>query len=387
MAFGVYLVSMRCKQLVIPCTLMVVLLGCKRHEEVQVYHAPKEQIQAAPVANASAKPSTPGSADAPAANKPPWLVPEGWTEKPSTGGMRIASYAVTAPDGRNIDISVIPLGAQSGSMLDNVNRWRGQLQLGPLTEDQLNSTRQRVKIGEYDGDYYEMVSEKPTLEDKYKARTLAAVLPLPGTTVFFKATGEDALVRENATKFQGWLKSVQTGPNTGGGSPANASGAGSAPAANPPSEMKGPVAAPPSTALPSWEVPNGWKSVPASTMRLASFSISGANGAMGDLSVVALGPSSGGTLANVNRWRNQFGLSPLDEAGLGKTLMSVDLIGGQKAEVVELVGEGGSAGKRMLAAIVSRPDRTWFYKLSGEDTLVAGEKANFLKFLKSVKYP
>jgi hypothetical protein len=40
----------------------------------------------------------------------------------------------------------------------------------------------------------------------------------------------------------------------------------------------------------------------------------------------------------------------------------------------------------MLAAIVARPDRTWFYKMTGDNALVAAEREPFLKFLKSIKY-
>ena len=122
-------------------------------------------------------------------------------------------------------------------------------------------------------------------------------------------------------------------------------------------------------------------------MRLASFTLSGANGQTGDLSVVALGPAAGGALANVNRWRDQFGLAAVDDAGLTRSTSTVDVAGGDRALVVELKGEGASAGKGMLAAIVTRPDRTWFYKLTGDDALVAAERDNFLQFVRSVKYP
>ena len=115
-------------------------------------------------------------------------------------------------------------------------------------------------------------------------------------------------------------------------------------------------------------------------MRVASFAV----GDGGDFSVVALGPAAGGTLANVNRWRGQMGLGSVTEGTLGTT--DVELAGGGKAVVADLTGEGSFAGKKMLVAIVSRPDRTWFYKLMGDAALVAKERDNFLSFVKSVKY-
>ena len=354
--------------------------GCGRDEGVRVYQAPKD-LGARP----GSTPSTPSTASTSAtpnpAQRPPWIVPEGWTEKPSTGGMRIATYAVTASDGRAVDISVVPLGAAAGSLLDNINRWRGELELPPVTESELPRLLTAVKIGDVDAQMVELVSEKPVGSDRTRSRTLAAILPLPGTTVFFKAKGDDALVQANAGAFKTWLKSVQTGPNPG------AEASSPLPSGPGAGDMRGPVAPPPSTALPTWEVPPTWKSAPASTMRLASFALGGAGGQTGDLSVVALGPAAGGLLANVNRWRGQFGLAPVDEAGLQKTVSTLPIQGGETATLVDLAGSGESDGKRMLAAVVSRKDRTWFYKLTGDAALVESERANFEKFIRSVKYP
>ena len=62
-------------------------------------------------------------------------------------------------------------------------------------------------------------------------------------------------------------------------------------------------------------------------------------------------------------------------------------IGGPGPRNRHLAGTGESAGKRMLAAVVSRKDRTWFYKLTGDAGLVESERGNFEKFVRSVKYP
>ncbi len=371
-----YLVSMRCRSLALLVLPLALVTGCKREEEVRVYQAPKDRVTspATPTTPAAAG-TAPSSTDPNPTGRPPWVVPEGWTDKPSTGGMRIASYAITAPDGRSVDVSVIPLSGPSGSTLENVNLWRDHVGLGPLTEADLPGQRQNVRIGEIDGELFEMVSEQPLLDNQFKIRTLAAILPLPGTTVFFKATGEDALVQDNTEKFKAWLASVQTGPPPSAGD-ATAS-----------TDMRGPVAPPPRTSQPTWEVPSTWKSVPPSTMRVASFALSGPNNQTGDLSVVALGPAAGGTLANVNRWRNELSLAAIAETELATTTTTLDLAGGDRAVVVELEGQGSFAGRRLLAAIVPREDRTWFYKLTGDDTLVAQERDNFLQFLKSVKYP
>lgn len=346
--------------------LLAALLGCKK-EEIQVYQAPKDMLAPAPAMGAApaASPTDAGT------SRPPWTAPAGWTEKEASG-MRIASYGITAPDGRSADASVVPLGPTAGSELDNVNRWRTQLGLGAVTDPELAGLTQAVPIGSVNGKLYDLVGEQPTLDGKYKPRTLAAVLSVGGATVFFKLTGEDALVAENKPKFLAWLKSVDTGEGH----------AAAAPAATPPAGMAGAVTPPPATGQPQWEVPAGWKSVPASTMRVASFTV----GDGGDFSVVALGPGAGGTLANLNRWRGQLGLNAVSEAEISTTTTTLDLSGGEKALLADLTGEGSGAGKQMLAAIVARTDRTWFYKLTGSAAVVTSEHDRFVKFVQSVKY-
>lgn len=348
---------------------LALVAGCNRGDDIQVYQAPRDP------AAADARPASSEQEPSPGV---PWTVPDGWRAKPaSEGGARIASYEVTTPDGRSMDVSVIPLPGNSGSRLDNVNRWRGQVGLQPLTESDLAAQQRKVPIGTLEGDFFEMAGDTPVLQGKYKARTLAATMASGGTTVFFKATGEDALVAENRPKFLAWLASVQTGPAPAASAAASASSG----------EMRGPVAPPPPSAVPQWEVPAGWKPAPPTTMRLASFVIEGADGQQGDLSVVVLGSRGGGVLANVNRWRGQVGLEPLDDAGLAREGMQVASAAGDSALVVDLTGQGTSQGQRILGAIVERGDRAWFYKLTGPQALVGRQKDAFLGFLRSVKYP
>ena len=370
--------------LAVAVTASLAAFGCKK-ESIQVYQAPKDIASAGvPDAGMGMPAGVPGANPhgAASAERPPWTVPNGWSEKPRDGSaMRIASYGVTSPDGRSVDISVVPLGPVAGSELDNVNRWRGQIGLGAISQPELDALTSAASIGTMTGKLYDMVGTQPTLDGKYKARTVAAVLSTGGTTVFFKMTGEDALVTENKPKFLAWLKSVDTGDSSASAS-ASAPAAAAAAPATPPPGMAGPVVAPPSTDLPQWEVPDGWKPKAATTMRLASFVV----GADGDLSVVALGPGAGGTLANVNRWRGQLGLEPVSDAELATTTSPLSLAGGQTATLVDLTGAGPLAGRKMLAAIIARPDRTWFYKLTGDASLVSAEKDHFVKFIKSVKY-
>ena len=61
----------------------------------------------------------------------------------------------------------------------------------------------------------------------------------------------------------------------------------------------------------SWEKPESWIETSGHAMRLVSFNVPFSNG-IGDLSMTTFEGSSGGVEANVNRWRQQIGLEPLN---------------------------------------------------------------------------
>ena len=65
-----------------------------------------------------------------------------------------------------------------------------------------------------------------------------------------------------------------------------------------------------------WEVPAGWSPAPASAMRYASFTSADDTGGKIDISIVTFPGDGGNDLDNVNRWRQQIGLTPADESAL-----------------------------------------------------------------------
>jgi hypothetical protein len=134
------------------------------------------------------------------------VAPEGW-EEGTPGSMRVASFSIKGADGASADVSVIPLPGNSGSVLDNVNRWRGQIQLPPLTsaDDPELGTTMEGKAGQLIVTH--MVSESAVIEGK-KAAISAAILKANGITWFFKMTGEAALVTAQREAFEEFVRSA-----------------------------------------------------------------------------------------------------------------------------------------------------------------------------------
>src|SRR5207302_8827214 len=85
-----------------------------------------------------------GSSDA----KPTWTLPPDWKQLPGNA-MRYATIQIAA-DGKPLELSVIPLPQSGGDkekyVLDNVNRWRNQLNLKPITAADLATTTKSLTI-------------------------------------------------------------------------------------------------------------------------------------------------------------------------------------------------------------------------------------------------
>jgi hypothetical protein len=56
--------------------------------------------------------------------------------------MRIESFKVDGPNASSGDVSITAFPGEAGGLSSNLNRWRGQLQLPPLSNEQLSNTAQ-----------------------------------------------------------------------------------------------------------------------------------------------------------------------------------------------------------------------------------------------------
>ena len=110
----------------IATTLVAALLGlsaCDREDPIVSYAAPKES-----------RPAGSGTtAQAPAATTPSWTLPEGWSVAPNTVQMRFATISV--PPDLQLGITVLP----PQNLVENINRWEGQVGLPPTPGDKIDS--------------------------------------------------------------------------------------------------------------------------------------------------------------------------------------------------------------------------------------------------------
>jgi hypothetical protein len=343
----------------------VLLAGCHRDEQIQSYSAPKEPPAAARTAPAAAM--TDAGAPPVIVNNAPvhWTTPAAWREVAPTS-VRIGNFVVLGTGDKKAEVSVTSFPGEVGGALANVNRWRQENGLGEIAEAGLVS--QPVSVDSVDGKLYDISGAT--------ARTVVAVIPRAGASWFFKMRGDPETVAGAQPAFLEFLKSVRFG------------GAAAAQPMPIPPAMPEMTAAPASgpDAAPKWEVPPNWTETPAGPMVVRSFSISGDAGQKAAVSISVFGGGAGGILANVNRWRGQINLPPIEEAALATATESLDAAGG-KATLVDFTGTNtASQPSRLVAAMVAHGDETWFYKLTGDGPVVGREKASFVKFVQTVKY-
>ncbi|MBA3312676.1 MAG: hypothetical protein M3552_09235 [Planctomycetota bacterium] len=147
-------------------------------------------------------------------------------------------------------------------------------------------------------------------------RMLAAIVPHGGTAFFFKLTGSIDEVAELRPEFLNLLKSVTF-----------------------------------ENGQPQWVLPSGWTQSAGTGMRIATITVPGDSA--NELSVTSLTAPDGDLAAyrleNVNRWRKQMGLSPIDADRLETAedprgeIFTFKLANGTDVTLVDFAGhfEGG----------------------------------------------
>jgi len=185
--------------------------GCDNKSEIKVYRvskAPLEEAgpdqQVAMPANAPS-PSMPGGMGAGIAardsnaSKIKWTKPETWTDVPPSA-MRYASFAAGTNENK-VDVSIVTFSGEGGGDADNVNRWRQQIGLPPMTPADVAT---QIKPLKSDGAAFSIVDMAGP-----NARTLAAWTRREGKVWFFKASGPCGAVEKEKSNFVNFVRSVR----------------------------------------------------------------------------------------------------------------------------------------------------------------------------------
>lgn len=213
----------------------LLLAGC-RDREVVSYRAPRDSAppverQKKPMAGAAAQGELPdghppiggAAANAPAGgamgnmaaaglpagavsknNALVWTAPATWQER-APGSIRKGSYTVPGEGGAVGDLSITAFPGDTGGLHANVNRWRGQIGLAPISDAEVEKSITQFEANGLKITFVDMVgtSGNPPM------RLLGAIVPYERETWFFKLTGPDALVASQREAFRTFLTTIK----------------------------------------------------------------------------------------------------------------------------------------------------------------------------------
>jgi hypothetical protein len=347
--------------------LAALLVSCEKNSEIKVYRVSKAPLEepAAQQENAmptnTAAPRMPGGL-APAAETAV-STPPNWEAQPLSQ-MRQASFLVKGDNGAVADVSFVSLGTAAGNVLDNVNRWLGQLGQPPIAEQKLGDVAQRLRTSLGDVIIVDLAGLPENADPTKDGRIIAGMVTTDNSTLFFKMRGNANLTEAQKGDFIKWVAAV-CNAQTQARSPQMA--------VMPPQETSAPRI--------NWKTPESWTEVPPSSMRYASFSAPGEDGGKIDISVVTFAGDGGSDADNINRWRRQIGLPPIDASAVTSQVAPL-----KTADTTFSSTDIAGANVRTIAAWTRRDGRVWFFKATGPNAAVEKEKPNFVKFIESVRF-
>lgn len=362
------------------CTLT--LIACGSPVEEKIVDKPLRVIEPAGITQA---PATTPEESAPRVTiqaqnvasqggTPQWTIPSDWTQVPANR-MILAAYRLPSD-------AVLSISSLGGGGSDEANLVRWARQLGITYEPaMLESARRSVPGAQLPLSRYHMASDEKAFD--------IGIYREEGTAWFFKLDGTPESVASSEGAFLGFLASIQ-GNSEEEPAPLMLTAQADTPVMSPgEKETETPAMRP----LPgmaeqvaaiggaSWSRPETWKTGPANAMRKGTYLISGSGGDA-ELAISAFPGDVGGLIANVNRWRQQAGQPPLDEAGILNSIEKRDLPAGP-AHLMLIEGNGRPS---TLGAILPHANETWFFKMTGPLATLQEEVATFEAFLKTVSF-
>ena len=129
-------------------------------------------------------------------SKSPFDKPAEWTEAPPKQ-FQLARFTVGEGE-QTAEIAVSRAGGDRGA---NINRWRGQLGLNPLSAEELKQTGQPFEVGSKKGELIEIVVEDRAL--------VGVMIPDGDQSWFIKLTGHAALAAKERSRFEAFAKSLK----------------------------------------------------------------------------------------------------------------------------------------------------------------------------------
>ena len=139
---------------------------------------------------------------------PQWTVPSGW-QPGQQSSIRRGSFVASGPDGQTADIAVTVFPGDVGGPAMNINRWRSQIGLPPVPNDQAVALASKLDVSGVEATLVDLAADKPADGKSQPARMIVVTIPQAGNSWFFKITGDAPLVAAQKDAFLQFVKSAK----------------------------------------------------------------------------------------------------------------------------------------------------------------------------------
>ena len=139
-----------------------------------------------------------------------WKLPVDWVERTSSG-MRLATFS-TGNGTDLVECTIVSLGSQAGSLQANVERWMRQINLPPLSQNDMNkflSKQEKLKTQERIP--FSLIDFTALQEDAQDSSPsiIAVILFFEDSNIFVKMTGNKVALIKNKEKFRSLCQSLK----------------------------------------------------------------------------------------------------------------------------------------------------------------------------------
>jgi hypothetical protein len=133
-------------------------------------------------------------------------LPAGWKEMPPSQFL-LAKYLIAGAGGADAEVNVSMLAGEGGGVVANVTRWRGQLGLPPLSEEDMSKQMQSLDVPGGKAVLVDMTgTDRKTGK---KARLIGVIAPQAGDTWFYKLMGDEQVVEQQKDAFTKFIQTAK----------------------------------------------------------------------------------------------------------------------------------------------------------------------------------
>lgn len=130
--------------------------------------------------------------------------PESWSAG-KAGSMRKASFLVQDGE-KSAEITIIDLPAAANDTLTNVNRWRGQVKLGEITQEELPKHVREIEVGGVKGQFVELMGPA---DAQPRLGILGVLAFVDDKAWFIKLSGDAELAEREKENFEAFVRSIK----------------------------------------------------------------------------------------------------------------------------------------------------------------------------------